>query len=53
VIADRAYSYPPTRSALRERQVRFISPERHDQIGGRKAKGSRGGRPPSFDAETY
>ncbi|WP_328413084.1 hypothetical protein [Nocardia sp. NBC_00403] len=22
-------------------------------MGGRKAKGSRGGRPPSFDAETY
>ena len=28
-------------------------PERSDQIDLRKAKGSRGGRPPAFDADTY
>jgi transposase len=33
--------------------VRFISPERDDQIAHRAAKGSRGGRPPTFDAEVY
>lgn len=53
VLADRAYSHPSTRLALRERGVRFVSPERRDQIEGRKAKGSRGGRPPAFDAEAY
>lgn len=28
-------------------------PEKNDQLAYRKAKGSRGGRPPHFDAETY
>ncbi|THA59710.1 hypothetical protein E6P78_28920 [Streptomyces sp. A0958] len=31
----------------------FTSPERSDQIARRKAKGSRGGRPPAFDPERY
>lgn len=53
VIADRAYSHPSTRAVLRARGVRFVSPERIDQITHRAAKGSRGGRPPAFDAELY
>ncbi|MGW4285069.1 transposase [Nocardia sp. NPDC004750] len=53
VIADRAYSHPSTRQALRQRRVRFVCPERDDQIARRAAKGSRGGRPPVFDAEAY
>ncbi|WP_433734432.1 IS5 family transposase [Nocardia sp. CA-129566] len=53
VIADRAYSHPSTRQALRRRRVRFVSPERDDQIARRAAKGSRGGRPPVFDTEAY
>lgn len=53
VIADKAYSHPSTRRALRERRIRFTSPERSDQIARRKAAGSRGGRPPAFDAELY
>lgn len=53
VIADKAYSHPSTRQALRERRIRFISPERHDQITRRAAKGSRGGRPPAFDPDAY
>jgi transposase len=53
VIADKAYSHPSTRHALRERHVRFVSPERADQIAHRAAKGSCGGRPPGFDAEVY
>jgi transposase len=53
VIADKAYSHPSTRAAMRQRQIRFVSPEREDQIAHRAAKGSRGGRPPTFDAELY
>lgn len=46
VLADKAYSHPSTRAALRARRVRFTSPERADQIAVRHAKGPRGGRPP-------
>jgi transposase len=53
VIADRAYSHPSTRRALRARRIAFICPERSDQIARRKAKGSAGGRPPAFDAGAY
>lgn len=53
MIADKACSHPSTRQALRERRIRFISPERHDQITRRAAKGSRGGRPPAFDPDAY
>jgi len=53
VIADKAYSHPSTRQALRARGVVFTCPERSDQIARRKAKGSAGGRPPAFDADAY
>jgi transposase len=53
VIADKAYSHPSTRAALRARGIKFTSPERRDQIAHRRAKGSRGGRPPAFDPERY
>jgi len=53
VIADKAYSHPSTRIALRRRGIRVVIPEKNDQLAYRKAKGSRGGRPPRFDAETY
>lgn len=53
VIADKAYSHPSTRKAMRRRGVRFTSPERSDQIAHRQAKGSAGGRPPAFDQEEY
>jgi transposase len=53
VIADKAYSHPSTRRAMRERGIRYVSPERHDQIEQRKAKDSRGGRPPMFDRDLY
>lgn len=53
VLADKAYSHPSTRTALRARGVAFTSPERIDQIERRRAKGSRGGRPPAFDQELY
>jgi transposase len=53
VLADKAYSHPSTRAALRSRGIAFTSPERVDQIERRRAKGSRGGRPPAFDQELY
>jgi transposase len=53
VIADKAYSHPSTRAALRARGVAFTSPEKADQIARRKAKGSAGGRPPAFAPEIY
>ncbi len=53
VLADKAYSHPSTRAALRRRGIAFTSPERRDQIAHRTAKGPRGGRPPAFDPGRY
>jgi transposase len=53
VIADKAYSHPSTRRAMRARAIAFTCPERSDQIARRKVKGSAGGRPPAFDKTTY
>ena len=53
VLADKAYSHPSTRAALRARRIAFTSPERIDQIERRRAKGSRSGRPPAFDPDIY
>jgi hypothetical protein len=53
VVADKAYSHPSTRAALRARGIAFTSPERTDQTDRRKAKGSAGGRPPAFDRDIY
>lgn len=53
LAGDKAYSHPSSRRYLRSRRIRHTIPERSDQIEHRKTKGSRGGRPPSFDAETY
>ena len=38
---------------MRERRIPFICPERSDQVQHRRAKGSRGGRPPAFDQAIY
>ncbi|MEQ3549739.1 IS5 family transposase [Pseudonocardia nematodicida] len=53
VLADKAYSHPSTRRALRERGIAFTSPQRADQVKHRQSRGSRGGRPPSFDPGLY
>ena len=53
VIADKAYSHPSTRRALRRRGISFTSPERSDQIARRKTLGPAGGRPPAFDPAIY
>ena len=53
MIADKAYSHPSTREFLRGKRIKHIIPERSDQITRRKTKGTKGGRPPGFDAELY
>jgi transposase len=50
VIADKAYSHPSTRCALRARGIAFTC---SDQIVWRKAKGAAGGRPLVFDPDIY
>ena len=53
LIADKAYAHDPTRRELRHRGIRHTIPERTDQIARRAAKGSHGGRPPTFDKQVY
>ena len=53
VIADKAYSHPSTRQALRRKGIRVVIPQRSDQVAYRASRGSGGGRPPAFDRETY
>jgi transposase len=53
VLADKAYSHPSSRRELRARGIKATIPERRDQQERRKARGSRGGRPPAFDADWY
>jgi transposase len=53
LIADKGYAHDPTRRELRRRRIPHTIPERADQIARRAAKGSAGGRPPAFHAETY
>jgi putative transposase len=53
LLADKAYSHPSTGKELRRRRIGNTIPQRTDQQGQRKAKGSRGGRSPAFDADAY
>lgn len=53
VRADKAYSSRAIRQHLRDRGIVAVIPEPSDQIGHRKRRGSRGGRPPEFDADDY
>jgi putative transposase len=53
VRGDKAYSSRATRARLRRRRIVAVIPEPLDQIAHRKRRGSRGGRPPAFDAEDY
>ncbi|WP_354475774.1 IS5 family transposase [Marisediminicola sp. UYEF4] len=50
---DKAYSSRAIRTHLRERDITAVIPQPSDQIGHRKRRGSRGGRPPAFDADDY
>ena len=53
LLADKAYSHPSTREKLRGRRIPHTIPERQDQKDRRRAKGTKGGRPPGFDHEIY
>jgi putative transposase len=53
VLGDKAYSARAHREHLRARGIKAVIPEPSDQIRNRKRRGSRGGRPPAFDAKTY
>ncbi len=53
LVADKAYSHPSTRRALRRRGVAHSIPERRSQRAHRRARGSAGGRPPALDRDRY
>jgi transposase len=53
VVADKAYSHPSTRTALRSKGIRAVIPQRSDQIALRERRGSRGGRPLELDTAAY
>jgi transposase len=53
VLADKAYTSKANREHLRQRGIRATIPSKTDQDAHRKAKGSKGGRPPAFDPEIY
>lgn len=53
LLADRAYASGVIRRELRRRGIKVVIPEKVDQITARQRRGSRGGRPRTFDADTY
>ena len=53
VLADKAYTSKANRAYLRRRGIVACIPSKADQDAHRKAKGSRGGRPPAFDPQLY
>ena len=53
VRADKAYSSRAIRAHLRTRGITAVIPEPDDQKGHRKRRGSRGGRPVSYDVNDY
>lgn len=53
VRGDKAYSSRAIRQHLRERGIRAVIPEPADQQQHRTRRGSRGGRPTSYDRNDY
>lgn len=53
LLADKAYSSRGIRSYLRRRGIQAVIPEPSDQIRNRQRRGSRGGRPVTFDNDAY
>jgi transposase len=53
LLADKAYTSRGNRGYARRRKIRACIPSKADQDAHRKAKGSKGGRPPAFDPQQY
>ena len=53
VLGDKAYPSRANRALLRSRKIEAVIPEPSDQQGHRLRRGSKGGRPPKFDALKY
>lgn len=53
VAADRAYSSKANRDYLRRRRITAVIPDKKDQQANRKKKGSKGGRPITYDKQRY
>lgn len=53
VLGDKAYSSRAIRAELRQRGIVAVIPERADQQGHRERRGSRGGRPVTYDPVAY
>lgn len=53
VLADKAYTSKANRAHLRRRGIKATIPSKADQDANRRKKGSKGGRPPTFDPEIY
>ena len=53
VLGDKAYSSRANRTMLRERGICAVIPEPRDQRANRTRRGSRGGRPISYDPVLY
>ena len=53
VLADKAYSSRGNRAHLPSKGIVAVIPEPSDQIGHRKRRGSKGGRPVTYDPEAY
>ncbi len=53
VLSDKAYSSKANRALLRCRGIRATIPVKDDQAAHRRAKGTKGGRPPAFDKQIY
>jgi transposase len=53
VLADKAYSSKANRAYLRRRGIKATIPIKADQAAGRRRKGPKGGRPPTFDPHIY
>jgi transposase len=53
VLADKAYTSKANRAYLRRRGIKATIPSKTDQDANRRKKGSKGGRPPTFDPHIY
>jgi transposase len=53
VLADKVYTSRANRGYLRRHGIKATIPSKSDQDAHRRAKGSAGGRRPTFDADIY